>query len=58
MKILVFNGSPKRDNSDTLRITRAFLDGMQEAAVVTEPRLASFAKRGISLPERERSRRS
>jgi multimeric flavodoxin WrbA len=32
MKILVFNGSPKRDRSDTMHITRAFLEGMQAAA--------------------------
>ena len=32
MKILVLNGSPKRGQSDTMHITRAFLDGMQAAA--------------------------
>ena len=32
MKILVLNGSPKRDSSDTMHITRAFLEGMRDAA--------------------------
>ena len=30
MKILVLNGSPKRDKSDTMHITRAFLEGIPQ----------------------------
>ena len=32
MKVLVLNGSPKRDGSDTMHITRALLDGMRGVA--------------------------
>ena len=31
MRILILNGSPKRGQSDTMHITRAFIEGMQEA---------------------------
>ncbi len=34
MKVLVLNGSPKRDASDTMHITRAFLEGMGEGAQI------------------------
>lgn len=32
MKILILNGSPKREASDTLHLTRAFVAGMNEVA--------------------------
>ena len=32
MKRLVWNGSPKRDKSDTMHITRTFLEGMRDTA--------------------------
>ena len=32
MKILILNGSPKRDKSDTMVITRAFMNGMNEVS--------------------------
>ena len=33
MKILVINGSPKGKNSNTMRLTRAFLDGIGESEI-------------------------
>ena len=36
MNILVINGSPKGENSDTMKLTHAFLDGMVETAEIVD----------------------
>lgn len=36
MKVLVINGSPKGERSNSLRLTKAFIEGMQDAASVEE----------------------
>ena len=46
MKILVLNGSPKKENSDTLKIARSFLAGMEDAAK-QEVRLIDVVDRHI-----------
>lgn len=48
MKILVLNGSPKRDKSDTMHVTRAFL----EAVAATGPRLELVRRAGREYAER------
>ena len=48
MKILVFNGSPKRERTAALRITRAFLAGMDEAAP-QETQIVHVADRRIGF---------
>ncbi len=46
MKILVFNGSPKGEKSDTLCITRAFLAGM-EAAGAQEVKIVTAVEQHV-----------
>ena len=42
MRILVINGSPKRERSDTMHLTRAFTDGMNE---VQENEIHTYSNR-------------
>lgn len=44
MKVLVFNGSPKRENSDTMHITGAFLEGMRQASDIEVSTIATIDK--------------
>lgn len=48
MEILVFNGSPKKEKSDTMHITRAFLAGMNELAP-QEVQTVEVADRSIAF---------
>ena len=55
MKILVLNGSPKRDQSDTMHITRAFLEGMRRRQGISPgrqsgPKLSACCRRNVYLP--------
>ena len=45
MKVLVLNGSPKAERSDTLHIARAFCDGMKSAADVEVKEIHVIKKR-------------
>ena len=45
MKILVLNGSPKREKSDVMHMTRAFIEGMQDAADVQVTTIHAIDKR-------------
>ena len=42
MKILVLNGSPKGTRSNSMRLTEAFLEGLQEAAPSAEVEICLF----------------
>ena len=51
MKIMVINGSPKGSDSNTMRLTRAFLDGIGESEVreITEEMLEGAGGKGSGL---------
>ena len=36
MKVLILNGSPKNEQSNTLKLTNSFLDGMKEYGAIEE----------------------
>ena len=46
MKILIINGSPKKENSDTMNITRAFVEGMEQV-IKTEVKLVHAVEKDV-----------
>ena len=59
MRILVLNGSPKKEKSNTMHITRAFLDGMRDAAaqkihVTLLTIISAFYRRADARTEKNR----
>lgn len=47
MKVLIFNDSPKGNKSDTLHLTKAFLEGMKTATTIEETIINVNEKKSI-----------
>ncbi len=46
MKIMILNGSPKQDASDTMHMTRAFVEGINETS---ENAIHTMAVKGLII---------